>query len=202
MWGEVLRTTPQTYNLLAKPTPVATNTTATKVAAYISTKAIWRKKNMQGLGLIQATVSGVIWQDYQTLGTTKEVLDALETAFGAVEGASTYLQLVNIVKIQFTNLTDLLPQIQSFQDNYNRITLNDHSRLSKDLATFMFCLSLPDSYKSTAQQYLDNILVITSYKYSSFGVMFYLKKESDEFAAFKQYKAWAERQPGTMLKCR
>ena len=32
--------------------------------------------------------------------------------------------------------------------------------------------------------------------------MFYLKKKSDEFAAFKQYKAWAERQLGTMLKCR
>ena len=38
--------------------------------------------------------------------------------------------------------------------------------------------------------------------YSSFGVMFYLKKKSDEFAAFKQYKAWAERQLGTTLKCR
>ena len=38
--------------------------------------------------------------------------------------------------------------------------------------------------------------------YSSFGVMFYLKKKSDEFAAFKQYKAWAERQLGTPLKCR
>ena len=38
-------------------------------------------------------------------------------------------------------------------------------------------------YKYTAT-YLDN--------YSSFGVMFYLKKKSDEFAAFKQYKAWAK----------
>ena len=28
--------------------------------------------------------------------------------------------------------------------------------------------------------------------YSSFGVMFYLKKKSDEFTTFKQYKAWAE----------
>ena len=42
--------------------------------------------------------------------------------------------------------------------------------------------------------YLDN--------YSLFGVMFYLKKKSDEFAAFKQYKAWAKRQLGTTLKCR
>ena len=38
--------------------------------------------------------------------------------------------------------------------------------------------------------------------YSSFGVMFYLKKKSDEFTALKQYKAWAERQLGTTLKCR
>ena len=48
-------------------------------------------------------------------------------------------------------------------------------------------------YKYTAT-YLDD--------YSSFGVIFYLKKKSDEFAAFKQYKAWAERQLGTTLKCR
>ena len=48
-------------------------------------------------------------------------------------------------------------------------------------------------YKYTAT-YLDD--------YSSFGVMFYLKKKSDEFAAFKQYKAWAERQLGITLKCR
>ena len=48
-------------------------------------------------------------------------------------------------------------------------------------------------YKYTAT-YLDD--------YSSFRVMFYLKKKSDEFAAFKQYKAWAERQLGITLKCR
>ena len=50
-----------------------------------------------------------------------------------------------------------------------------------------------DRYKYTAT-YLDD--------YSSFRVMFYLKKKSDEFAVFKQYKAWAERQLGTTLKCR
>ena len=38
--------------------------------------------------------------------------------------------------------------------------------------------------------------------YSSFRVIFYLKKKSEEFAAFKQYKAWAERQLNTTLKCR
>ena len=38
--------------------------------------------------------------------------------------------------------------------------------------------------------------------YASFGVMFYLKKKSDEFTTFKQYKAWAKRQLSTTLKCR
>ena len=177
MRGEVLNTTPPTLNLLVKPTPVAVNMTVAEVAAYTAAKTIWSKKNAQGLGLIQATVSPVIWQDYNTLGTTKEVLDALETTFGAAGGASTYLQLVNMVKIQFTNLMDLLPQIQAFQDNYNWITSNGHSRLSKDLATFMFCSSLPDSYKLTAQQYLDNITVIANYKISDI-ITWVLQEES------------------------
>ena len=59
---------------------------------------------------------------------------------------------------------DLLPQIQTFQDNYNLITSNGHSKLSEDLATFLFCSSLPDSYELTAQQYLDNITAIANYK--------------------------------------
>ena len=71
-----------------------------------------------------------------------------------------------MVKLRFTDLTDLLPQIQGFQDNYNLIPSNGHSRLSEDLATFMFCLSLPDSYESTARQYLDNIMSIANYKIS------------------------------------
>ena len=113
---------------------------------------------------MQATVSPVIWQDFSTYGKAKEFLDEWENHFKKAGGTTTYLQLVNMVKIQFTNLTDLLPQIQEFQDNYNWITLHGHSRLSKDLATFMFCSSLPNSYKSTAQQYLDNVMVIANYK--------------------------------------
>ena len=61
-----------------------------------------------------------------------------------------------------------------------------HSNLDK-----MPVLSL-GGYKYTTT-YLDN--------YLSFGVIFYLKKKSDEFAAFKQYKAWAEQRLGTTLKC-
>ena len=38
--------------------------------------------------------------------------------------------------------------------------------------------------------------------HSSYGVMFYLKCKDEEFTAFKAYKAWAERQTGTTLKCK
>ena len=108
-------------------------------------------------------MSNVIWQKHESLGTTKEVLNALETEFRAAGGAQPYLQLVNMVKLQFTNLTDLLPQIQQFLDNYNLIRSNGHSKLSEDLATFLFCSSLPDSYELTAKQYPDNIMSIANY---------------------------------------
>ena len=133
---------------------------------YTQNKATWSKKNAQGLGIIQATVSNVIWQKHQALPTSEEVLDALEAKFWKVGGAQTYLQLVNMVKIQITDSTDLLPQIQKFQDNYNLITSNGHSTSSEDLATFLFCSSLPDSYELTARQYLDNVTVIANYKLS------------------------------------
>ena len=57
------------------------------------------------------------------------------------------------------------------------ITLNNHSKLSKDLATFMFCSSLPDSYKATTWQYLDNITVIANYKLSDI-IAWVLQEES------------------------
>ena len=163
--GDVLTPAPNlTQDLLVKPSPLTGTPTAAKLATYNATKRLWGQKNSQGLGLIQATISNVIWQKYESLSTAKEVLDALEMEFGAAGGAQTYLQLVNMVKIQITDSTDLLPQIQQFQNNYNLITSNGHSRLSEDLATFLFCSSLPDSYESTARQYLDNITAIANYK--------------------------------------
>ena len=128
MRGEVIAaigTMPQSFNLLAKPTPVAANATATKVAAYTSEKAIWSKKNVQGLGLIQAPMLGVVWQDYQTLSTTKEVLDTLETAFRAAGGALTYLQLVNMVKF-----SSPIQQICCHKSNYFRITTTESHRMA------------------------------------------------------------------------
>ena len=163
--GEILTPSPNlTYDLLAKPTAPPANASTTDHATYQTAKAIWNKKNGQVLGLMQTTVSAIIWQDYSERGITKDVYDALETIFGKAGGASTYLQLVNMVKIQFTDSMELLSQIQQFQDNYNQITSNGHSRLSEDLTTFMFCLSLPNSYEPTTHQYLDNITAIANYK--------------------------------------
>ena len=164
MRGDIVSTNPIVRDLLTKLSPPGANATAAEQTAYTTAKAVWSKKNAQGLGLIQATVLNVIWQKYQSLPTSKEVLDALEAEFRKVEGAQTYFQLVNMVKLQFTDLMDLLPQIQQFQDNYNLITSNGHSTLSEDLGTFLFCLSLPDSYKLTARQYLDNITAIANHK--------------------------------------
>ena len=166
MRGDLLPTTPPMRDLLQKPLPPTAQANAADMAANVTMKATWSKKNAQGLGLIQATVSNMIWQKHQHLPTSKEVLDALEAKFGKVGGAQTYLQLVNMVKLQFTNSTDLLPQIQQFQDNYNLIMSNGHSNLSKDLATFLLYSSLPDSYELTARQYLDNVTAIANYKLS------------------------------------
>ena len=163
--GEILTPAPNlTYDLLTKPTTPGAQATTVDLATYNAVKAVWNKKNAQALGLMQATISPVIWQNYIQFGIAKDLWDTLETEFGRAGGASTYLQMVNMVKIQFTDLMELLPQIQQFQDNYNTITLNGHSKLSEDLATFMFCSSLPNSYKPTAQQYLNNIMVIANYK--------------------------------------
>ena len=155
--GKILTPPPNpTYDLLTIPINPGAQASTTDLATYNAMKAIWNKKNAQVLGLMQATASPVIWQNYVQYGIANDLFDALETEFGKVAGASTYLQLVNMVKIQFTNLMEFLPQIQQFQDNYNHIILNGHSRLSKDLPTFMFCSSLPESYKLTGRQYHGN----------------------------------------------
>ena len=57
---------PPARDLLTKPSPPAATANAMEVAAYVTTKATWSKKNAQGLSLIQATVSNVIWQKHQS----------------------------------------------------------------------------------------------------------------------------------------
>ena len=151
---------PQTYNLLAKPT----NTTYPDAKHLAIVKVDWNKWNAGALGLIQATTSPVIGQEYLSDSEAHTLGTKLEARFRKVGGAVTYLQLVNMVNIRFTDSTDLLPWIQEFQDGYSWVTLNGHSKLSEDLAMFMFCSHLHDSYEATAQQYLDNITDIANYK--------------------------------------
>ena len=107
--------------MLTKPAVPPAQASVADLATYNAAKTVWNKKNAQALGLMQATVSPVIWQNYNHHGVAKDLFDALEATFRKVGGVSTYLQLVNMVKIQFTNSTDLLSQIQQFQDNYNCI---------------------------------------------------------------------------------
>ena len=116
------------------------------------------------MGLIRTIMAPALWINYTEYSRVHLLWAKLEGDFGQVGGASTYLQLVNMVKIEFTDSTELLLQIQQFLENYNRITLNGHSKLSEDLATFMFCSSLPSSYEQTTRQYLDGITAITNYK--------------------------------------
>ena len=113
--GEILTPASNpTYDLLVKPIVPLQGASAVNLAAYQTAKAVWNQKNGQALGLMQSTVSDVIWQDYSHISVAKDLFNVLETTFGKAGGASTYLQLVNMVKIQFTDSMDLLSQIQQF----------------------------------------------------------------------------------------
>ena len=74
-----------TYDLLVKPTVSPQGASATDLATYQTTKAVWNKKNGQALGLMQSTAD-VIWQDYNHIGVAKDLFNALETTFGKVGG--------------------------------------------------------------------------------------------------------------------
>ena len=65
IWGEILTPAPNpTYDLLTKPTHPGVQTSAADLTTYNAAKAVWNKKNAQALGLIQATILPVIWQNY------------------------------------------------------------------------------------------------------------------------------------------
>ena len=67
MRGNVISTTPTTtWDLLVKPTPLTGTYTTTELATYNAAKILWDQKNSQGLGLIQATIMNVIWQQYKS----------------------------------------------------------------------------------------------------------------------------------------
>ena len=87
MRGDILTPTLNlNRDLLVKLSPPAGTPMATELAMYTTSKAAWSRKNAQYLGLLHATTSNVIWQKHKSLGTAKEVLDALETEFGAAGG--------------------------------------------------------------------------------------------------------------------
>ena len=89
MRGNILTTTlTTTQDLLSKPTPPTGMPTTAELAIYNATKTLWDQKNSQGLGLIQATITNVIWQWYEMLPTAKKILDGLETEFGAAGGGT------------------------------------------------------------------------------------------------------------------
>ena len=62
--GEVLGMNPQIYDLLQKLTISATTSSHPDPKEYIIAKVDWNKRNGGVLGLIQATILPVIWQDF------------------------------------------------------------------------------------------------------------------------------------------
>ena len=125
--------------------------------------AAWTKKNSTALGVIQGKTSSAIWPEFVNHATADTLWTTLETKYGKAGGATTYLQVVALYEVHMTNSTALLPQIQNFQENYEWILANGHSKISEDIATFIFCSSLPASYQDLTSQYLTLIKDITKY---------------------------------------
>ena len=153
-------TTPPTYQLLTQPT-VATWTNA---ALLVEELASWTKKNSTALGVIQGKTSPAIWPNFVNHAEAATLWTALETKYGKAGGATTYLQGVSLYKVHMTDSSPLLPQIQAFQENDTQILANGHSKISEDIATFIFCSSLPTSYQDLTSQYLTSIKDITKYE--------------------------------------
>ena len=154
----VLLTTPLTCQLLTWPT-AATQPDAALLATELAT---WNKKNSTALGVLQGKTSSAIWPEFKNHVMADTLWTALENKYGKARGATTYLQVVSLYKVHMTDSTLLLPQIQNFQENYTQILANGHSKLSEDIATFIFCFSLPTSYQDLTSQYL-TLINITKY---------------------------------------
>ena len=151
--------------MLRKPT----QTTHPDSDKHKAVTAIWSKKNLMVIGLLQGTIPPALWPDFASLNMAKEIWDALETRFGKAGGAQTYLQLVNMITIKMTNLENLLMQIQEFQENYTRILTNGHSTFSEILS---HSLSAPHYHCLMKRQHTNTwiismILSSTNYQKSS-----------------------------------
>ena len=165
MKGErITGVSPPTYDLLLKPVHGNAAGQISDLALFTKSLSEWNKMNSTALGLIQGKLNLALWPDYVDVRDAATFWSHLETKYGKAGGANTYLQFVGMIKQTFSDSSDLLGQIQKFQENYQRVLLNGHSSITEDLVVFMFCSALPDSYQDTARQYLDNIDDITKYK--------------------------------------
>ena len=160
----ILGTTPPTYDLLTKPVHGTGAGQISDAALFAKSLFEWNKMNSTALGLIQGKLNLALWPNYIDVGDAVTFWTPLETKYGKAGGANTYLQFVGMIKQTFHNSSDLLSQIQKFQENYQRVLSNGHSNITEDLVVFMFCSALPNSYQDTACQYLDNIDDITKSK--------------------------------------
>ena len=85
--GEViLGSNPVAYGLLKKPTTGSNTSSHPDPKEYIATKTKWNKWNMGALGLIQATTSPVIWQDFLSYSEAHLLWAKLEKRFRKVGG--------------------------------------------------------------------------------------------------------------------
>ena len=157
-------TTPPTYDLLTKPVQGTGAGQISNAALFAKSLFEWNKMNSTALGLIQGKLNLALWPDYVDVGDAMTFWTHLETKYGKAGGANTYLQFVGMIKQTFHDSSDLLSQIQKFQENYQHVLSNSHSNITEDLVVFMFCSALPDSYQDTACQYLGNIDDIAKYK--------------------------------------
>src|SRR5882762_1158868 len=117
----------------------------------------WKKKNSQALSLLQLYTTSTIWATIKDKARSDKAFTALETKYSKAGGAQTFLQLINVVHMSITDSKDLIPQIQTFQDNYDKINSNGFSKLSEDLAVYLLTSALPKRYETTAHHYIDNI---------------------------------------------
>ena len=160
----ILGSTLPIYDLLKKPVQGTGARQISNAALFAKSLFEWNKMNLTALGLIQGKLNPVLWPDYIDVGDATTFWTRLETKYRKAGGANTYLQFVGMIKQTFHNSTDLLSQLQKFQENYQCIPSNGHSNITEDLVVFMFCSALPDSNQDTAHQYLNNIDDITKYK--------------------------------------
>ena len=108
--GEALGTSPQTYNLLPKPTSGTPSSSHLDAKEYVIAKAHWSKRNSGALGLLQATVLPATWQDFLNCTEAHLLLKQdMETWRG---GGNDLPPIGQYGENSIYRLTDLLPQIQ------------------------------------------------------------------------------------------